>query len=205
MLFKISKNVYGLHLTIKLFGFNLWIRCHKDYLTAKTLGIRNNTPDGKRVPFFDFDNHLLEHLIPELKYLQRKHRLSDLYIFRSSQKPNSYHVIGLDKLDFRHFLNILGETTCDQFYKDMPVTNDWKGWVLRIIPKEDSVAPKLIMRLKSKYQDRPKSRPHWLFLKYHHGIKNTPKKLDKNYELYTTFYDTLNFLTKKLVKKEKSI
>ena len=203
MIFKISKNIYGIHLTIKILGYNLWVRFHKNYLTANTLGIRNNTVDGKRVPFFDFDNHLIEHLLPELRYLQQKHRLSDLYVFKSSQKPHSYHVIGLDKLDFEVWKRILNETTCDKFYKEMPITNDYKGWVLRINKKLDSVAPKLIMRLTSPYQNKVKSRPHYLFLKYHHGIKTKPKNLDNNYELYTTLYDTLNYLTKKMVKKNE--
>jgi len=82
MIFKVSKNVYGLHVTIRLFGYSLWVRFHRDYLTAKTLGIRNNTIDGKRVPFFDFDNHLFKHVLPELDYLQEKYRLSDFYVFQ---------------------------------------------------------------------------------------------------------------------------
>jgi hypothetical protein len=203
MIFKISHTIYGLQITIKLFGFELWIRGHKDYLTAKTLGIRNETMDGKRVPFFDFDNHLLNHLIPELRHLQEQYDLSDLYIFRSSQKPHSYHVIGLDKLDYQLWINILNSTTCDRYYREMPITNDYQGWVMRITPKLGSVAPKLMMVLKSPYQDREKSRPHWMFLKYHHNIKGRePINLDRNSKLYTTQYTTLNYITKKMNKSK---
>jgi hypothetical protein len=205
MIFKISHTIYGLQITIKLFGYELWIRGHKDYMTAKTLGIKGRTLDGKSVPFFDFDNHLLEHLIPELQYLQTRHKLSSLYLFQSSQKPHSYHVIGLDKLDYEEWINILNETTCDKFYREMPITNDYKEWCIRITPKLGSIAPRLIKILPSPYNERPKSRPHWLFLKYHHNIKSRePSNLDNYTKLYTTTYTTLNYLTKKLeIKKYK--
>jgi hypothetical protein len=206
MIFKISHTIYGIQITIKLFGYELWIRGHKDYFTAKTLGIKNRCMDGKYVFFADFDNHLLEQLIPELQYLQSKHKLSNLYIFRSSQKPHSYLVMGIDKLNYERWVSILNETSCDKFYKDMPITNDYKQWCMRITPKAGSIAPKLIRILQSPNQEREKSRPHWLFLKYHHNLKGCePNNLDHYNKLYTTQYTTLNYITKKMSKKSKNI
>jgi galactose-1-phosphate uridylyltransferase len=86
----------------------------------------------------------------------------------------------------------------------MPVTNDYKTWVARIEKKMDSIAPKLIGIICSDYQERPKSRPHWLFLKYHHGIKKiAPRNLDRKMILSTTQYTTLNYITKKMSKPGK--
>jgi len=200
MIFNIKKDVYGLHVKVKVWNRNLHLRLHRNYNTAETSGIRNNTEDGKRIPFFDFDNHLLEHLIPELRYLQEKHRLSDFYVLKSSQKPHSYHVICLDKLDYEEWTKILNESTCDKYYKTMPITTDYKTWVLRSFPKLDSIAPKLIQVIKSKYQSRKKSKPHYLFLKYHYGVETKVKNLDNLSKIYTTYYDTLNY-----VKKPKTI
>ena len=207
MIFKITNNIYGLQIHIKLFDYNLWIRFHKNFVTTRTLGIRNITQNGIfRVPFFDFDNILYVHLIQELKYLQQRYQLSDMYIFRASQKPNSYHVICLDKLSYKEWIEILNLSSCDQFYKTMPISNDFKTWVLRISKKADSLAPKLIRILKSRYHWRIKNNAHYLFLKYHHNVKYKPFNLDQSYKLYTTEYDTLNYITNKLEKnKSKNI
>lgn len=202
MIFQIFHNEYGLHFRFGLWGWNFHAKAFTDYKLAYAVGIRNNTTDGKRVPFFDYDNTLFEFLIPELKHLQEKYMLSDLYVFKSSQKEHGYHVIGLDKLPYREWLSLVGESSCDEYYRTMPVSNDYGSWVLRITKKKNSSAPKLKCVIRSKHQLRQKSLAHALFLKNQHKVDiSRLKHLDSNTQLYTINFGTLNFLDKKETKK----
>lgn len=191
------RDAYGTHFSLKLFGLEFQCKLNATYKTAKAFGIRNNTVDGKRVPFFDYDDTLLDFLIPELEILQKKYMLSDFYIFKSSQKENGYHVLGLDKLPYKEWLHLIDESSCDEYYRVMPITNDHRSWVLRVSQKAESRAPRLLRVLHSKYQLRPKSRAHALFLNKYHGvnIKNL-RGLDHHKILYTIKYETLNFIKK---------
>lgn len=195
MLLKIFKDDYGFHFNIKLGKFNLNTKAYKDYNTQNTIGIRNNTVlDNRFVPFFDYDCILWDFLIQELKYLQTTYLLSDLYIFKSSQKPNSYHVMGLDRLTFKEWLQVLSDASVDDRYRTMPLV-DYKSWVLRIGKKGKSNAPKLINILKSPYSVGKKSQGHALFLKLHHKVDiSRIKNLDLSTSVYTVSYDTLNFI-----------
>lgn len=203
--FRIFHNEYGLHFRFGLFRWNFQGKMFSDYKLAYAGGIRNNTFDGKRVPFFDYDNTLLEFLIPELKYFQEKYLLSDFYVFKSSQKENSYHVIGLDKLDYREWLQLVGESSCDEYYRTMPVSNDFGSWVLRVTKKKMSKAPKLLCVVRSKNCLRQKSLAHALFLKNQHKVDVSKlKRLDSNTQLFTVNYATMNFLEKgKTIKEDK--
>jgi len=194
MIFRLYKNKYGLHLKIKIFNINLDSRLYLEYKTTPTLGIRNNTMDGKRILFLDYDHTLYEHLIEEIKYLQEKHGLSEFYIFKSSNKMHGYHAICLDKLDYKQYKRIIEETSIDEYYKHMPVFNDYKTWVLRIIRKGDSPPPKHIETIKSSFKKRNKSQAHWLFLKNHYNVKgDRPVGLDRYKKVYTVTYGTLNY------------
>ena len=179
-----------------LLRINFVIRIYQRFDTETTVGIRNSTQDGKRLLFLDYDNILFEeHLIPELKYLQKKYLLSDFYIFKSSQKIGNYHVICLDKLKAREWMSIIEETNVDNNYKNVPVIVDNKAWVLRFLPKRASKKPLLIKILKSSYNKRNKSLAHALFLKYNYNISiEHIKKLDKNTDVTITTYETLNYI-----------
>ena len=196
--FRFSMGKYGLSLHIDLFKINLVIRIYKRFDATNTLGLMNSTEDGKRLVFLDYDDMLYkEHLLPELKYLQRKYKLSDLYIFKSSQKEGAYHVICLDKLKAREWMSLIEETNVDQNYKKVPINVGNKAWVLRFLPKAKSKKPRLIKIMKSKYQQREKSNAHALFLKYNYGINTKSlKNLDTYTNVTLTIYDTLNFIKK---------
>lgn len=193
-IFRISKSKYQTQIELKLFNRIFKFITHKNKEVAWTAGIRNYTNQGKVVLFLDYDEILLEEmLIPELKYLQEKYKLSDLYIIKSSHKEHSYHVIGLDKLNARTWADILDESSCDQSYKRTPLILDHSSWVLRITEKGDTQSPKYLMTLKSKYQDREKSKAHYLFLKYHYNIEmEEPPNLDDNTILGVIKYPTLS-------------
>ena len=181
---------------LQLFKRNLVIRLFNSFDVEHTIGIRNSTEDGKRLVFLDYDNMLYEeHLLPELRYLQQKHGLSDLYVFKSSQRAGAYHVICLDKLTAREWIRLIEETNVDQNYKRIPVFVDNKAWVLRFLPKKDSKKPELIKIIKSKNNDRIKSRPHALFLHYNYDISiKGLKNLDKYSKVTRTIYGTLNYI-----------
>ena len=192
---RMSKGKYGLNIHVEFLKLNMVFRTWKRFDTESTIGLRNSTEDGKRLVFLDYDNMLYEeHLLPELNYLQRKYKLSDLYIFKSSQKAGAYHVICLDKLGAREWVKLLEETNVDQNYKRVPIYVDNKAWVLRFLPKKKSRMPELIKILKGD-SDREKSRAHALFLKYHYNINiNKLRNLDNYYNVMFTVYDTLNYL-----------
>jgi len=206
---RISKGKYGLNIHLNILNLNLIFRLYKSFNTEQTVGIRNSTEDGKRLIFLDYDNMLYqEQLIPELKWLQKTYKLSDFYIFKSSQKPGAYHVICLDKLTSREWIDIIEKTNVDQNYKKVPIFVDNKAWVLRFLPKAQSKKPELIHILKSKHQQREKSKAHALFLKYNYGINiNKIKNLDKHTNVLLTLYDTLNYIKTKdektTTKKQK--
>ena len=204
MFIKTKYDLYGLHFQIKIGKYNFKFKFNKDYDLATTLGIRNNLPDGTRIIHIDYDNHLIEHLTPELKHLQKKYKLSEFYLFKSSQKKHGFHAICLDKLNYEEWIRLIGETSCDDYYKYMPITNDFHSWVLRVLSKGKSKVPVLIKVLRSSYQKRKKSYAHHLFLKNHYNIKvKKPQNMDKNIKLYSVYYGTLNYLKRKKYKKRK--
>jgi hypothetical protein len=188
----IYKNEYGRNIKFSLFGKIISLKISPDLSTAKTIGIRNNA-QGQYIIFLDYDNIILASLFDEIKYLQKKYELSNFYILKSSQKENSYHCICLDKINYQTLRNIINETSCDEQYKTMPISLE-HSWVLRILPKNKSLMPKLIKIIKSPYNKRNKSLAHYLFLKYHHGIKNKPTNLDNNKKLRLVDYQTISYI-----------
>lgn len=175
-------------------GFGkLHINYYKTLPIARTIGIRNCTQDGKRLVFLDYDNYLLEEqLIPELKYYQKKYKLSNFYIFKSSQKKNAYHAICLDKLNPIEFMQLLTESGSDERFKTMSL-KDYKAWVLRINKKGDSESPKFIRTLKSNNNERVKSKAHAKFLNLQYDLKTENLiNMDNQEIIIITSYDTIS-------------
>jgi len=205
---RIYKDDYGFHFISKLFNTNINTTIYKTYPTAWTLGIRNLVPSGKRIIFCDYDMHLLEHITPEIQHIQKKYHLSNFYILKSSQKPNGWHAICLDELTLKEMMRILQEMSCDEYFRLMPVKHDQHSWVLRSIGKAGSKAPKLVKIIKSPHQERKKSLAHYLYLKYHFGLKTPkPKNCDNNKKVFFIEYGTMNYIdidkTKNLSHNQK--
>lgn len=197
-IFKITKGKYGFQLYALLFGIETNLRIHRRFDTEFTIGVRNHCSDGKRIIFLDYDQTLYEEqLIPELKYLQKSYKLSNFYILKSSQKPDSYHAICLDKLNAREWVRLITETSCDNNYKLYPVIADNKSWVLRCWNKGESQKPRLIKIIESPYNKREKSLAHALHLQMNYGI-NIKKliNLDNNKGICYLKYGTLNYIKK---------
>lgn len=189
----INLNRYGLkiNLHIRKIFFNLHI--YKMPKIARTIGIRNHTLEGKRLCFLDYDNIMLkEQLIPELRYYQNKYKLSNFYVFKSSQKPNAYHVICLDKMNPNEWMRLLTESGCDERYKTTSL-NDYKSWVLRINRKGETESPKFQTIISSRHNNRVKSKAHALFLNLQYGLKTKSlKRQDNNKTLPIVAYNTIS-------------
>lgn len=201
---KAYRDDYGFHFSTKFFNTNINLTIYKTYRTTWTLGIRGSVPSSSRmVLFLDYDEHLLEFIIPEVKYLIQKYHLSSFYILKSSQRPNGFHVVCIDELTYREHMKIINETSCDEYYRSMPIRTDHHSWVLRILKKAGSPSPKLIKIIKSPFNTRKKSLAHYLYLKHQHGVMKRPKNLDKNKILYTIQYGTMNFIDANKIPKIK--
>lgn len=204
MQLKIFRDDYGFHFISKFFNTNINIGIYKTFKTTWTMGIRNNVPsNGKMVLFLDYDAHLLEFIIKEIKYLQHKYHLSSFYILKSSQKPYGWHAINIDELTYKEHMRIINETSCDEYYRQMPIKTDYHSWVIRTLRKGGSKAPKIIKIIKSPYNERKKSLAHYLYLKYQHNINKRPKNLDKNKKLYLIEYGTMNYIDVEDIPKIK--
>lgn len=155
------------------FGFSLWFDWKK---TVETIGIQDICQDALRVLFMEYDHKLQkDYLIYELKRIQKKRKMSNIYILESSK--DSFHCYCCDKFTSHELNQILKETSCDDAF-----IGNWKydycSKVLRVTEKGSKDKPKYIGVLKSKYDQREKSYAHLQFLKWHFDI---PKK-DMNFK-----------------------
>lgn len=112
------------------------------------------------VPFFDYDIDNKLALFQEIRSLQEKHFLGNAYFFKTRR---GYHVIFLDLLTYDEWLYLLNDSTCDQYYKEVPQMNNTKMWVLRITPKKNNEP--VFETVLYNQQVRPVSAPHKQLLK----------------------------------------
>lgn len=196
MKFQINKNGISLSFLSRWYDFGFHF---KHFLNTEiAVGVRNDCFDGKRVIFLDYDDIMFkEMLLPELAWLQKEFVLGDFFIFKSSQKPNSFHAICFDKLDARSWTYLLRETSCDENFKLLPL-HPHRIWVLRMSRKGKSNAPVFIYRLRSKYANRREmSFVHANWLRQHHGVDlKGLYYFDESKNLPIVEYGTLNFLKK---------
>ena len=139
--------------------------------------------DGHHVLFMDLDNYEIENTIRQLKEIQKKYLLSDIYVFESSK--NNYHAISLDKLKFGTIIDIHRELGTDIRHD---IESLKKGqWFLRASKKNDKPKPKYYTTIKSKKPDYyEKSNAHRLFLQSNYKIK-----IAKNYYSYDNYKSLL--------------
>lgn len=195
---KLWLNKLGLGFDLRLLGFHTSFYLNQfNWGLKRAVGLRNNTYDGKRLVFLDYDNILYdEMLLPELKYLQETYSLSDFLIFRSSQKKGCFHAVCFSKLPVSLWLKVVNDSSCDEAYKN-PFLKDFKTAVLRISPKGSSDAPKFHARLSSVSSAFPLSLAHFNFFKVNHGLVFKPLgDWDDSDELLFVEYPTLNYLKK---------
>lgn len=194
-------NQFGITFQIKTKNINIELKLQQFFSAKDAIGIRSKTTSGHNIIFLDYDNILYkEMLVPEIKYLQDKYKLSDFYILKSSQKSDNYHAICLDKLRPKEWMKILEDTSCDDNYKKTSL-RDYKAWTLRISPKGDSKAPMYYATVHSPYNKREKSLAHKQFLSYHYNIPiQEDGKYDQSGTLLTTEYKTINTIKREAIQ-----
>lgn len=151
--FKISFKVFD-----RLFTFRVaYLNFQK---MVKTEGLHDLCADGiYRVLYLDYDTIKmpLDMLEKQLKSLQEMHRLSDLYLFKTSK--DSFHVVCFDMITTCEINDILRMSSCDDSFK-YNWRYDYVPRVLRMTQKAHKNAPKLFKTLKSDYNERTKSLGH---------------------------------------------
>jgi hypothetical protein len=108
--------------------FDIALRSQKER-TREMLGITNLTKDGKWIVFMDFDGFKQEWLDVIVPELQKLYRLSDAYLFQSSE--HGFHLITFDKLGIKALVEILKSASCDPNYIFVPLKYGLKLWTLR--------------------------------------------------------------------------
>jgi hypothetical protein len=101
-LFAIPSRCY---LRMKLFGFNFTF----NFAHVQTLeGITSLQPDGKHIILWDLENCSQEQAEESLRYPQKKHILSNIYLMSDIER--SYRGFCYSKVDFKTYLKILLDT-----------------------------------------------------------------------------------------------
>jgi len=165
-----------------------------------TIGIASRCKDNQHVVFLDWDCVDIEIVKSDICYIQNMFNLGNFYIFKSSQKPDSYHAICLTKVRFGELTDIHSHTTCDYAFRFAVKGFSEKAWVLRCVKKGDSDAPIFIEKIKS-FSKREKSLAHAIFLKEYYGIDI--KTDDTKYESFDKEKEAL--FTKYLTSKCKKV
>lgn len=105
-------------------------------------GISNETDDNKGVLFIDYDGVDERIVLEDYKQIQTLFSLPPAYLFKT--KENNFHIICLKKFSHAEIFNILSNTRADVNYKDMPIRNPFRSYVLRLSNKKGSKHPKFV-------------------------------------------------------------
>jgi len=178
MLSKINFSVFGRRV-------NLLAKIAKDR-TEWVAGIGNRTEDGQYIVFLDYDGVPLDYIEDEIKFLQDNYYLSSAYIFFTG---NGYHVIFLEKMSIGELLRIMDSSTCDKDYREVPLLNNRRIWVLRQTRKKNN-GIKYLKEIRGVEYYRKRSKAHSLYLISRYGIKIDIKRnnFDKSETLVTASY-----------------
>lgn len=153
-------------------------------------GYSARTERGEYVLFADYDNLELAAVVSELKFLQKKHGLSDFFIFKTD-RDNSFHAVCLDCLSMGEAYSILKETSCDFAFINSIKRLKTREWVLRLTKKGCREAPAYLLTLPAKGA-RARSSAHSEFLRSI-GIKMSRSgKWDGCHKLAIVDYNTSN-------------
>ena len=152
----------------------------------------NNLNKRVRCESLDFDDLSKQEICEEIKFLQKRHRLSDFYLFKLDRE-NSYHAVCLDKMTMRNCWDILRESSCDGAFINSIKNLRTRFWVLRIASKGSRSMPIYEKTLTSHNHSRVKSNGHAGFLKEYWKIKiRRIGKWDKETAIGYIKYNTAN-------------
>jgi len=152
---------FGLPFIKKKFNFRIALYNSPD---TWVLGYSSRTDQGKYVLFHDYDSLRLSDILEELNFLQKKHKLSDYYIFKLDRE-NSFHAVCLDTFSLSEAYEIQKETSSDLAFIHSIKNLRTKEWILRFAKKGDRAAPEFHTRLISPFRKHIKSFAHAEFLR----------------------------------------
>lgn len=127
-------------------------------------GYSSRTEQGRYVLFHDYDNLDFESILNELKYLQKKFRLSNYYIFKLDRE-NSFHAVCLDTFSLSDAYEIQKQTSSDLAFIHSIKNLQTREWILRIDGKGSRKQPLFIAVSENNSDFHVKSSAHKNFLK----------------------------------------
>lgn len=100
------------------------------------LGMGNRCMNGEYLLFLDYDGTPVEWVHDEIKLLHQRFEglLGNAYLFRTKR---GIHVVFLEKHSLGVITQMLDMTSCDQYYKSVPMRYARRVWVLRQTPKKN--------------------------------------------------------------------
>ena len=156
-------------------------------------GYSSRTEDGRYVLFHDYDSLDLSALCSELRYLQKKFKLSNYYVFKLD-RPDSWHAVCLDTFSLSEAYEIQKQTSCDFAFINSIKRLQTREWILRWYEKGEREKPLYHLCLDSAFHGHVKSLAHKDFLMLL-GVPESkmPKgRYDGHKNLSLVDYDTSN-------------
>lgn len=124
-------------------------------VTSRTFNDDDGEPDEFHLPMWDLDNCTLKEAKQSLNYVQKKYRLSNIYI--TSDREGSYRAWCYTKVDLSTFLHILLDTK-NLDYSFLYYTVKRKRATLRSNTKKGREPQKLVAVLETHFEPFPKLR-----------------------------------------------
>lgn len=159
-------------------------------------GYTSRTKLGLHIIMADYDHMELGILEDELIYLQKKHNLSDFYIFQT--KVDGWHVVCLDTHSLHKTYDFLKDSSADESFIHSAKYLPFREWTLRLGEKGQRKSPVFFKVLPSKNYSHVRSSGHAnLLKKCGVPIRNLAKgKWDNQKEVLIVSYNTANRIKK---------
>jgi len=137
-------------------------------MTIKTSGVSSRlVGTSLHVTFLDYDSAISDNrLREELVWLQELFKIGNFIVLKSSEFGR--HAICLDVLTGSEVLEIIRASNCDTMFKNAPLINPKRSWVLRFAEKGSKGPPTYLYTVESKYEgENLQSLAHAKFLQKH--------------------------------------
>ena len=167
-----------------------------------TYGITSRIPGtSMHIHLLDYDIIREDNFEEELIFLQEAFKLGDIHLFRTrdmgiyDESPvGGYHAVCLDVDTTFNVIKVLRSSNCDYAFKNAPIRNPLRTWVLRIADKgKERPPPEFLRTLKSEAEiSRMQSTFHARLLDDWYGldIESQLVNPDGNEWGYIHHYDT---------------
>jgi len=153
-------------------------------------GYSGDCGNGQSILLIDYDNTLLDIVLEDYFFIQKKFKLPQAYLF--STKENNYHVVCPLKLPSGKIPKILMWVRCDANYRTMPLRSLYKSYILRISDKEGSKKSRFLRIIGQNHNNKKVcSNAHkLLFERVFKQIKHPSVKWDDSKTIKLQEYET---------------